>query len=678
MQKKKFILILFFFLYSIPITYSQEFSPLLPDTGYQAVIQKKVDIRGGLVVLSVTLAPGFEDLPALTYYRLKLGAKIGCVYFTNGEDIPNYEYGKIQYETAKQRKEEAYQAISMLGGEAFFINVPALVFHPQEVELLSKGYIDKLESVISDFKPDIILVNSDYLFPSGKSNRIQAIIKALEQTIQQLKKNNQWYDLKIFLQTDEPKKGDKIPVLETYSLMQKSYFDIANDINNAYKSMRKLFPIWAEFYHPNYVSTYPKSSGKIKLSKINQPSIPQRLQKINSKIKEIVKSNEPPLSISYLNCLQSVIGQIDDDINHFQKNLSLREGKLLLYWKKAIEDYRSALHNVSIQYTLLYKDVTSSQVFFVRIGHLGIWARNNKAQLMFPGVVQKEWIVDARQDYTYPLLADTSWLIVSPKYFPITAPVNEEGYQALQMRYPFTFMVVHEGLDRYDNFVYQKDIPLISVPPQSIEILTPTVVANFDTVVKVIITNNLFNSMKGEVWGEDSTVSVLPLHISLPPKSTSVENMHLKWKRNYSGGEQHISLRNKKGQSVGNIFYREMAIAMESNNSVGVITVIDHSPMVDALRRINCKVINLDTTEINTLEKKSTIIIDEQASEKIRFKSVIQNQLKEWILAGGKMIVMPQYGPHSYQFPDDSVVFKYSDAIISHKDITVDTNPKFR
>jgi hypothetical protein len=74
MHQKRFILILFFSAYFILNTYSQEFSPLLPDMGYQAIVQKKVDLGGGLVVLSIALAPGFEDLPTLTYYRLKQGA----------------------------------------------------------------------------------------------------------------------------------------------------------------------------------------------------------------------------------------------------------------------------------------------------------------------------------------------------------------------------------------------------------------------------------------------------------------------------------------------------------------------------------------------------------------------------------------------------------------------------
>jgi hypothetical protein len=422
----------------------------------------------------------------------------------------------------------------MLGGEAFFLNVPALSLRSIENELLSRQRcVDKLETIISNMKPDVVLLNSDYFFPNGKSKRVQLIKIILEQTIRQLKKNNQWNDLKIFLQSDDNTRGDRIPVLESNGPKQKSYFEIAGDISVNYKSILKLFPVWTENYRPSYMSVFPKQDSQIKLSKINHPLIPQQLQVIESSIKEIVESEEAPLSVSHLNRLQAVIEIIDYHINHPHRNLSLREARLLLFWKKAIEDYRCAIHNVSIHYILRDKSVTSSQIFFVKIGSLGIWAKNGKTQLIFPGVGRKDWIMDTRQDYSYPLHADTSWLVVSPNIFPLTAPVNEEGYKALRMRNPFTFMAVHEESHLRDNFVYQRDIPLLSVPHQSIEILTPDVVANRDSMILVKITNNLFNAMDGEVLGEDSVVTILPYHISLPPKSASIDSLMLKWKKKY-------------------------------------------------------------------------------------------------------------------------------------------------
>jgi LmbE family N-acetylglucosaminyl deacetylase len=676
-HKNRYIFILYFLTFTCSSTYSQEFSYLLPDTGYQALVQKKIDLRGGLVILSIALAPGFEDLPTLAYYRLKQGVKIGCLYFTNGEDVPNYEYGKTSYETAKQRKEEAYQVMSVLGGEAFFLNVPALSLRSLEnTSLIRERYANKLETIISEMKPDVILVNSDYFFPDGKSNRIQLLRILLEQTAAQLKKNNQWNDFKIFIQTEDNTRGDRIPVFETNSLNKKSYFEIANDIRSTYKSMLKLFPVWTASYWPCYTTVFPKQNCKIKLSKINHPLIPQTLQTINLSIKKIVESEEDHLSVSYLNRLQSVIQIIDGHINNSRKNRNLnsREVRLLLFWKKAIEDLRCAIHNVTLHYVLRDKSVTASQVFFVKIGPLGTWAKNGKTQLIFPGVVQKKWIVDTRQEYSYPLLADTSWLVISPNNFQLTAPVNEEGYKSLQMRNMFTFMVVHKGSHLRDNFVYQRDIPLLSVPHQSIEILKPDVIANRDSIVLVKITNNLFNAIEGDVLGEDSVVAIMPHHISLPAKAVTIDSLRLNWKKKYIGGEQQVSLKNKRERSIGSITYRGLEIKTEHSVPVGVLSVIDHTPLLGVLRYIGCTVIPLDTIEKSEFKKISAIIFDEQTSVKLRSNMVAQNQLKDWIRDGGTMVMFSQYGPDICPVPDDSVTFQYHNAVLSHQDIMVDIN----
>ncbi len=173
MHYRKFFLIIGFWICISSDIYSQELSPLLPDTGQLAVVQKKIDLRGGLVVLSIAIAPGFEDMPTLAYFRLKKGAEIGCVYITNGEDFPDYEFGKNAYETAKQRKEEAYQAMSLLNGEAFFLNVPAFICLSIEDDTAEiREYFLKLDKVISEMKPDVILLNSDYIFSKGKIKTI--------------------------------------------------------------------------------------------------------------------------------------------------------------------------------------------------------------------------------------------------------------------------------------------------------------------------------------------------------------------------------------------------------------------------------------------------------------------------------------------------------------------------
>jgi hypothetical protein len=675
-HRKVFLIIVFWICVSSDI-YSQELSPLLPDTGQLAIVQKKIDLRGGLVVLSIAIAPGFEDIPTLAYYRLKKGAEIGCVYITNGEDFPNYEYGKSAYETAKQRKEEAYQAMSLLHGEAFFLNVPASIYLSMENDTTEiDKYFFSLDKIISEMKPDVILLNSDYIFPKGKSKRLQAIEKNVEVALSRLKKMNQWSDIKIFAQSNENNKGDLIQVDENNVPRKKSYRDIAEDIKMQYRSMRAVFPVWKSFYQPRYISVYPKRRNQLRISEINSPDIPPRLKEIASTIKEITESEERQSYENQLNHLHETISKIDFFIVRIQKTLSLQERKLLLFWKGTIEEYRCVLHNVFIPYTLRDKRVAISQLFFVKIGSLGSWIKNGKTNLFFPGVIDRKWIVDTRQDHSYPLLADTTWLIVSPDapdVFPLTSPVNEPGYHALQMRNKFTFMVVHEEEQVLNNFVYQKDIPLIAVPPQSLEVLTPYVFANRDSTVVVKITNYLFNAMKGEIQAEDSLVSILPHRISLPPKSTMMDSLMLHWQGKCFDGEHEVILKSKKNNSIGKFIYKGIDINTGAKQPIGVFSIIDQTPLILALQRIGYPYIDLDTADIHCFENISTVIIDEESSKSANANPLMKRKIKDWIWAGGKMVVLPQYDPNANQVPDDSVVFRYNNSIVSMQDINVDT-----
>ncbi len=674
MHYRKLFLIIGFWICVSSDIYSQEISPLLPDTGQLAVVQKKIDLRGGLVVLSIAIAPGFEDMPTLAYFRLKKGAEIGCVYITNGEDFPDYEFGKNAYETAKQRKEEAYQAMSLLNGEAFFLNVPAFMCLSIEDDTAEIGkYFLKLDKVISEIKPDVILLNSDYIFWKGKSKRLQAIEKNVEATLSRLKKTNQWNDLKIFAQSNENSKGDLIQVGEYNIPRKKTYRDIAEDIKMQYRSLKTWFSIWKDSYKPRYISVYPKRNNQPRLSEINSPVIPPRLTEIASAVKEIAESEERRSSENQLNHLYETISKIDFFINHIQKTLSLQEKKLLLFWKDKIEEYRCVLHNVFIPYILRNKEVTASQLFFVKIGSLDPWIKNGNTHLLFPGVIERKWLVDTRQDYSYPLLPDTTWRIISPDVFPLTSPVNEPGYNALQMRNKFTFMVVHQEEQVLDNFVYQKDIPLIAVSPHSLEVLTPYLFANRDSTVVIKITNNVFNAMKGELQAEDSLVSILPHSISLPPKSTMIDSLMLHWKGKYFDGEHEVILKSKKNNSFGSFIYKGLGINTGAKQSVGVFSMIDRTPLLFALQHMGYASIDLDTANIRWSENISTVIIDEESSKNINSNPNVKKKIRDWIWAGGKLVVLPQYIPHTSQVPDDSVVFSYNNSVISMHNINVDT-----
>ena len=234
-------------------------------------------------------------------------------------------------------------------------------------------------------------------------------------------------------------------------------------------------------------------------------------------------------------------------------------------------------------------------------------------------------------------------------------------------------MVVHEEKQGINNFVYQKDIPLIGVPSQSLEIITPYVFANRDSTIIVKITNNLFNAMEGEIHAEDSLVSILPYRISLSPKSTTMDTLTIRWKGKCFGGEHEVALKSRKNNSIGKIIYKGLEINTGARQPIGVFSMIDQTPLFLALQRMGYPSIDLDTADIHWFENISTVIIDEESSKSAASNPIKKRKIKDWIWAGGKMLVLPQYGTHANQVPDDSVVFQYNHSIVSMQEINVDS-----
>jgi hypothetical protein len=662
----------FLFLGLLSWSFPMQAQPLLADTSDAALMQSQKDLQGGAVVLSIALAPGFEDLSTLAYYRLNKGAEIKCVYITNGEDIPNYENGSDALETAKIRKEEAFQAMNVLNGEAYFLNIPAAA---SLVQPLDAGKFEsswkRLDTIIADTKPDIILLHLDYPWLQAESRRLAALQRELKQILKRLKTQGQWSDASVFLQTQETKRGSLIPTDRQDEWRKESYRQLGEEIQRNYKSMGAVFHNLKNAFPSSYFPIYPSNAHDIESLTDQLPFVPSGLKTFASSLKKNPLQS-PKVSMEMkLVFLQNIISRLDSVINRHRQTLQLREQRLLRYWKDAAEGARCVLRNVSIPYALTDDRVTALQVFFVRIGSFGAWYNTGKTSVLFPGVIQKEWILDYRQDYTYPLKPDTTWLIVSPKIFPLTSPSVDDGYQAAQVRRKFTMMVIHEEDQSFKNFLYQRDIMLRSVPRQSIEILTPVVAANRDSTIIVRITNNLFNAMDGVIQADDSLVT-LPAHqIRLKPKSSEIDTLAFTWKR-YQTSDHEVILKSKKGRSIGKFISKGITLKTNDDRAVGVITSIASSPLLSALHRIGYPAAVLDLSDRQCFEHVNTIIMDEQSAPLVDIHSEAGQRLKTWLTSGGHLIVLPQYGSRAL-VPDDSVVFRYGHAIISSDSISLDT-----
>ncbi len=107
--------------------YAQQ-SPYFPRNGAKAAAEDLRQIKNPSVYLVIALAPGFEDRASIANFRIGTGASVAVAYVTNGEDIPSDLNGEMFYQLAARRKEEAYQALSYLGVQSYFLNIPVNEF----------------------------------------------------------------------------------------------------------------------------------------------------------------------------------------------------------------------------------------------------------------------------------------------------------------------------------------------------------------------------------------------------------------------------------------------------------------------------------------------------------------------------------------------------------------------
>ncbi len=118
--------------------------------------------------------------------------------------------------------------------------------------------------------------------------------------------------------------------------------------------------------------------------------------------------------------------------------------------------------------------------------------------------------------------------------------------------------------------------------------------------------------------------------------------------------------------------YKGFDLQIGKKRPIGIITAIDQSPLLIALRRIGYPCVLLDSVNQRSLQQVSTIILDEQSSKKIDAQASTKKQFIDWIMTGGKLIVLPQFDSIGLQIPDDSMTFCYQHPITSSNDLDAD------
>ncbi len=661
---------------------AQQSSPYFPGTGKKAVVQNIEEIKNPSVILMLALAPGFEDRAAIAYYRIARGATVAVAYVTNGEDLPSDFSGEMFYQLAARRKEEAYQALSFLGAQSFFLNIPVDEFsagggsfHP--LQHLGAVLDSKLDTLMALVKPDMVVLNSDALSPTGKSARLayleRSVIDYCRRTVVH---RSEWNIKRVFVQTNDEVKIVKIPVEQKNSLWRKNYISIAKEAEAWYKSLRFQISLWDNKKH-YYHQLYPMTALPPPTLDAGLPQFGAQMKKLYSSISRTFSIENEKSAQSGLEILEKTIRDVDASIGLYEHTLSASDLRILTTWKMGLENLRCALLGVDIPYSVGDSVVTQLQLFFFHVERLSPWMKKGKTQIVFPGTIQKEWIVNESENSFYALQDTQEFRVITPKHIPFTSTETPQGFSSLQNRTFFTFIVVHQDKNAIRNFMYRRQIPLIIAPVRSVEVLTPQVVLYRDSSVFVRLRSNVRDRSGGEIYISDSLVSSLKVKVELPGKNFVVtKTLPLQWKDTLNTSSHKVTLWASGNLSVGSFVCRYLDVKSNTAAKVALYSIINNSPVQIALSRLGLSPTRLDAAQFteNNLSKFTAIVIDQFSAQNLLSSPERVSELLQWISKGGKLVMLPQYGSEmGNRLLNSTISFSYLPIIGGSEAIKIDS-----
>ncbi len=677
-------LFLFILLIGFISAHAQQPSPYFPAVGNNAIVQNINELKNPSVILMIALAPGFEDRAAIAYYRIARGATVAVAYVTNGEDLPSDFSGEMFYQLAARRKEESYQALSLLGAQSFFLNIPVDEFPAGDGRFhsspnLAMALDSKLDTLMTLVKPDVVVLNSDPLSSAVRpsTNGFSTRLADLQHTLIAFSRRHAGTIKRIFVQTNGTKKVVKVPVERKNLLWKKSYLQIANEATLCYKSLRFQIPLWEKNEHHEYRQVFPEPAKVPSSLDAGLPSFGPQLKKLYLSVRNSFAVENEKRVEKKLKTLETVIRTVDASIGMYEYMLNASDLRILTTWKSKLENLRCAVLGVSIPYSVSDSIVTPRQLFFFRIEQLDAWMKDSTTQIVFPGTIQKEWVVNESRKSFYALDDSQTFRVLTPRELQLTSTETPQGFSSLQNRAFFTFLIVHRDKNSARSFMYRRQIPLIIAPFRSVEVLTPQIATYRDSVVYVRVRSNVRDHSGGDMYISDSLVSSPKVKVSLPGKNYVVtDTVPLQWKDTLITENHEVKLRAGGNLTVGSVVCRYLDVKSSAGTKIGLYSVISNSPLRVAIARLGHSPEQLDSVQFteDNLSKLAVIVIDRFSAHSAFSSPGNVTALFQWVSNGGKLIMFPQYESEAKNpFLDDAINFSYLPLIGSDEAVQVDS-----
>jgi hypothetical protein len=651
-----------------PMTLSAaEKSPYFPERGTAAIHQRSIDVSGGAVVMAVALQPGYEDLSMLAYARMVTGAQTVAVYVTNGESTPGDVSGEFPMQLSAARKEEAYQVMTLLGGQAYFLNLPDPGLGRKELEKawIADTIVTRLALALVSYRPDVLVVQGDFRGDTVRSDR-QTLLAEYVRRATVVAENlggtpNEegtsmlpWKTPRIVVESGRAVQGVRSKYDNPHPVWKKSLRTIAREAAGRYASLRYQMMRWTNGPDRLYSQVTPSSTKPTTDVASGMPGIRKTIRSLASLVRTVTDQSRGVRSPS-LASVASAIDSVDFVVNRRRENLSNADLRLVSTWKNGLEDLRCSILDVRPDVSAGDSLLTEYQVFYLKVNALASKTVGGKDRIIFPMAHDHlRWAVNESIQWQFDLKPPQEFNILSLPPLPYNTPGSQFGLQQKSRRVRFSYIIYHTDTVRARNFAYRGEVLLQTGPKRTFELLTPAVRAIDGEKLVTSMRNISRDGFEGHIVLRDSIAGGLSIPVSLEKKDDRrYDTLALSFPRQLAEGDYtlDVELSGRGGRRAA--VARRFDAAIDTSQRIALVTAFTSGLTELALGRLRApfSIVNPQSLSPASLEKYRVCILDRDVLAAAPPTGGWIDGLAPWVRAGGGLVILPQFAASDVQLP---------------------------
>jgi hypothetical protein len=636
-----------------PLLFAGGESPYFPETGPGAIHQRALDLERPSVVMYIALQPGYEDLPLMCNLRMFSGVRTVVMYLTNGEATPDDLGDDVPVSIAAHRKEEAYRAVTLLGGNPYFLNLPDPGIVPGN-EFLSAIWnrdtvLARMDRALRYFRPDVVILGGDRRGEELVSARhllakefmLAAIGEGDSSTAQPgIHNSSAWKVANVFAETSQGPLNGSLDQQHTY--WKKSSREIAREAAAYYASLRLQMPAWYAGGDRVYTSIKPRSTGtKLDLLR-GIPTYGAPTRPLRATISRILRQKRGGLYAPRMEDVLRGIDSLDFVLGRPRVPPTPGDLRILSSWKNSLEGLRCALLGVSVKYAVSDTVIGMGELVTLRFGAVTPRVDSAGTLIFFPAARNHSWGINGSLDSQFRFSANREFQLLSTSNFDYSLPMTQFGVNQNTLWARFSFIIVHRDSVRSREFMYQGEVQFHGAPRRTWEVLTPVVRANDGEGVITRLINWSRDPYKGSLKLNDSLVAPVDHKVTLPEKgSVFLDTVRLQLMSPLRPADYPMHMNLSGGGSLPFVM-RKFDVQVDSVAIVGVLSGLSTSPLQNALARIRVRSHKIDPADSSALASCTVIVLDRDMAETKPGGS--NEQLLPWVRRGGTLVVFPPAG----------------------------------